>query len=94
MASRLTDEQKLARIEEEKAALLKAIEEKKASQHQTLAEELRTNEAKIAELDKLEIKEVGEIKAKITAKRDKLISRNLEIETILAEDKSNAPVGA
>ena len=89
MAAKLTDEQRLARIREEEAALLKKIEDKKAEAHQTLTEELKANEAKIAELDKLEEKETGEVKTKFTAKRDKLISRNLEIETILDEAKSD-----
>lgn len=84
MATRLTKEQKLARIREEEAALLKQIEEEQASMHQTLAQELESNEAKIAELDRLEITEIGEVKSRFTKKRDKLIARNLEIETILA----------
>lgn len=94
MATRLTDEQKLARLEEERVALLKQIEEKKIAANQTLTEEYKANEIKINELDALETKEIGEIKARITVKRDKLISRNLEIETILAESSDVVPAGA
>jgi len=94
MAAKLTKEQKLARIEEERVNLLKQIEEEKATTHQTLAQELAANEVKINELDVAQANQIKEVEARFTGKRDKLIARNLEIEEALAEQSNDITAGA